>query len=138
MWGVDMDVTISQSCGARVGCHRIFNVFRNSTGFSLLELMVVLTILSVLFGLGIPSLHKIIATNRASSQINSLVGSLALTRSEAIKRGKRITLCQSLDQIKCETSGNWAQGWLGFTDDNKNRQLDNNEKLLIFAFPVSA
>ena len=126
-----MDVIKTQSRGARVGCHGIFNFsFRNSTGFTLLELIAALAILSVLFGLGIPSINSTVTSNRVAHQVNQLVGTLAYSRSEAIKRAERITLCQSQNNTNCDKSGDWTGGWMLFVDKNNNRVLDESEKLL--------
>jgi type IV fimbrial biogenesis protein FimT len=131
MWGVDMDVSALQSRGAMVGCHGIFNFrLQKHSGFTLVELLTTVAILSVVLGLGIPSLQHFLATNRAASQTNQLVGTLALSRSEAIKRGQRITLCQTSSKQECESTGNWSRGWMLFIDENKNKTVDEDEQML--------
>jgi type IV fimbrial biogenesis protein FimT len=126
-----MDVINSQSRGARVGCHGIFHFSAGKgTGFTFLELLITLAVVSLVFSIGVPSLQQLLDSNRASTEINHLVGTLALSRSEAIKRNRRITVCQTADRVHCASSGDWSQGWIGFEDDNKNRQHDENETLL--------
>jgi len=43
-----------------------------------------------------------------------------LARSEAVKRGVRVTLCKSSDGRTCTNVGNWSQGWILFNDLNNN------------------
>jgi type IV fimbrial biogenesis protein FimT len=126
-----MDVTAFISRGDMVCCHGIFNSgLRKHSGFTLLELINTVAIFSIVVGIGVPSFQHFMATNRASSQINNLVSMLAFTRSEAIKRGTQVTLCQSSNNQSCESSGDWSNGWMLFIDSNKNKSLDVNETLL--------
>lgn len=133
-----MDVIKSQSRGARVGCHGIFiSVSQKYTGFTLLEILIILSIVSIVSGFGLPSINNVLTANKISQQVNQLVGTLAYSRSEAIKRQQRITLCQSIDNIKCDKSGDWSHGWILFIDTNRNRVVDEDEKLLHENKPMS-
>jgi len=90
-------------------------------GMTLIELMVTLSILTILLVMGVPMFSGIIARNRAASYTNDFLGSLNLARSEAVTRGQRVVLCKSSDGASCATSGNWEQGWITFIDvDNTN------------------
>jgi type IV fimbrial biogenesis protein FimT len=46
-----------------------------------------------------------------------LITVLTLARSEAVKRGTRVTVCKSANQATCTMAGAWTQGWIAFTDD---------------------
>ncbi|MEW6703552.1 MAG: GspH/FimT family pseudopilin [Pseudomonadota bacterium] len=61
-------------------------------GFTLTELMVTLTVLSVVLAVGIPSFKNLLARNRVSGQANEFIGALNLARSEAVRRGQPVTL----------------------------------------------
>ncbi len=80
------------------------------SGFTLIELMVVISILAILLGIGVPSFRATIEGNRITTVANDLVGALQFARSEAVKRGTNVTLCSSSDQATC--SGAWADGWV--------------------------
>lgn len=80
------------------------------SGFTLIELMVTLSILAILLGIGVPSFRSMIEGNRITTVANDLVGALQFSRSEAVKRGTAITLCASNDQSTC--SGTWVNGWV--------------------------
>lgn len=88
-------------------------------GFTLIELMVTLALAAVLAFLAAPSFRSTIATSKLTSRTNDLVGTLALARSESIRRGTRITVCKSSNQTSCATTGNWEQGWIVFVDTTR-------------------
>ena len=101
-------------------------------GFTLVELMVTLVIAAILLTAGVPSFNTLIKNNRLTTSNNELVSALNLARSEAIKRGLRVTVCKSSDQASCDTSGTgWQQGWIVFTDTNDNADYDSATETLL-------
>jgi type IV fimbrial biogenesis protein FimT len=101
------------------------------SGTTLLELMVVLAVSAILLTIGIPSFISIAASSRLTSATNSMVASLHLARSEAIKRNSRTVLCPSATGTACAASGGWHQGWLVFHDINNNAALDAGEAVIL-------
>jgi type IV fimbrial biogenesis protein FimT len=89
-----------------------------NAGFTLIELMVTLSIVALLLGLATPSFTAFFKDNRISTQVNEFVSSLNFARSESIKRGVRITLCKSNTGNSCATTGDWSQGFIIFTDQS--------------------
>ena len=63
------------------------------TGFTLTELMVVVAIVAILLGIGVPSYRYISNSYRMSAEVNGLLGDLQYARSEAIKEGQTVTTC---------------------------------------------
>lgn len=88
-------------------------------GLTLIELMVAITVMGVLMAIGIPSFQSSIASSRVTTTNNDFASSMALARSEAIRRGTRITVCKSNDGATCVTAGDWAQGWIVFVDTTR-------------------
>ncbi|MEQ1544213.1 GspH/FimT family pseudopilin [Methyloglobulus sp.] len=108
--------------------------FTNALGFTLIELMLTIAIAAVVMGLAVPSFNTAIKNNRLTTQANDLVTSLNLARSEAVKRGTRVTLCKSSDGANCVADGatsNWRQGWIIFTDQNNNNDYDPPAETLL-------
>lgn len=126
-----MDVIHTKSCGRMdSGCGHS-NSCLISSGFSLLELIVVLAMASILFGIGAPSLGPFLSSERGITRMNSLAGSLALTRSEAIKRNQHVVLCKSPDGEYCHRKGaSWHDGWIVFVDRDHDRRRQNDEPIL--------
>jgi type IV fimbrial biogenesis protein FimT len=76
---------------------------KNTAGFTLIELMVVVTVLITLAAVAVPSFNNIIANQRIKSASYELFASLMIARSEAIKRNEDVTIASA--------SGGWQQGW---------------------------
>ena len=102
---------------------------RRCNGFTLQELLTTLTIAS-LIGTTVPSLQNMLAKNRIATQVNRLVGDMNLSRSEAIKRKKLVRLCKSSDGVSCSDSSEWQEGWITYEDNNQNKSLDDDERVL--------
>jgi len=88
-----------------------------SAGFTLVELIVVITIVAMLLALGAPSYRYVTNSNRMSAEVNALLGDLMFARSEAIKEGATVTVCPSSNPTAsapvCATSSTtWDQGWI--------------------------
>ena len=103
------------------------NSIRKS-GFSLVELLVTISVAVTLLSLAAPSFLAFINKNRLATASDELFVSLNYARSEAIKRRTTMTLCaKSTTGILCDTSGtaeDYAQGWLVFLDCNNNNAFD--------------
>jgi type IV fimbrial biogenesis protein FimT len=92
-------------------------------GFSLIEFMVALAIIAILSGLGAASYSGVTGRTRVTGEASDLLLAIELTRSEATKRGARVTLLP--------VGGDWAAGWTVFVDTNGNRQIDPGEPLIL-------
>lgn len=102
-------------------------------GFTLVELMVTITVLAIVVGIAVPSFYAQIQNNRALALGEEFSGALNYARSEAVKRGTRISLCASSDGKKC--SGDWQQGWIAFvdaatSDDSATPVIEKDEAVL--------
>jgi len=99
-------------------------------GTSLMDILTTLAITSLLFGIGIPGFQSYQANSRLVSSTNLLSRSLALARSEAVKREAHVVICKSQDQQNCTAAGSWQQGWIIFEDRQHDRQRDKEEPLI--------
>lgn len=82
-----------------------------SQGFTLIELMVTLSVIAILSAIAAPSFMTIIRDNRLATQANELVGSIQYARTEAAKQGVQVTI-----RSNSAINSQWEQGWIVFTD----------------------
>jgi type IV fimbrial biogenesis protein FimT len=87
---------------------------RRAAGFTLLELMTALLVVAIVLSAGVPSYLSVVRNNRAATNANELVSALTTARSEAVRRGDRVSICRSNDGATC--SGAWEDGWIVFVD----------------------
>lgn len=80
---------------------------RTCNGFTLLELLVTITILSVLSAVAVPSLSSFVANQRIKSVSYDMVSTLVGARSEAIKRNASVIVAP----VTVSSVTNWQNGW---------------------------
>jgi len=80
------------------------------SGFTLIELMMTITILAVVLVVAVPNIRDMIVNNRLATQANNFIAALTVARSEAIKR-RVTTRVQSWDVANDSDTANWALGW---------------------------
>ena len=89
-------------------------------GFSLIEILAVLSIVAILAAVGAPALQNLLMDMRMTTRVNEFVSHLHLARSEAIHRQQRIALCPSSDQTTCAKAPQWQDGWIVFVNNIVN------------------
>lgn len=97
-------------------------------GFTLVELMVTVAVAVIMLAVAVPGFNDIMRSNKLTTNVNSFVQALHLTRSEAIKSGGA-TLCASDNGTSCN-GGDWTKGWILFPDFNLNGTLDAGETIV--------
>lgn len=107
---------------------------KKSLGYTLIELMSMLAVVSILVSVGLPMMNVFFDGNRMISNGNELVAGLHIARSEAIKQQARVTMCQSDDLASCTNTGRWEDGFLVFLDNGGaavgNASVDPGERIL--------
>jgi type IV fimbrial biogenesis protein FimT len=103
---------------------------QDESGVTLLELLIALMFLALLMGMGVGSFKPLLQKIRLQSQAEDLLAGLFLARSEAIKRGMRVTACVSSDGMHCLSKADWDQGWLIFEDVDGNAIRADSEALI--------
>lgn len=97
------------------------------SGFSLIELMIALAVLSIIIAVGLPRMSVFFKGNRMVVNANDLIAGLNIARSEAIKRNGRVSICKSTNASdatpSCTTAGGWDQGWFVFVEGNEDGNI---------------
>lgn len=102
---------------------------RSHSGFSLVELMVVIAILAIVAAASAPGFTTIINNNRLASASNELSATLQSARMEALRRGVRTVVCPSDDGTACTAGQRW-RGFIAFEDANGDGDLGLGERVL--------
>jgi type IV fimbrial biogenesis protein FimT len=89
-----------------------------------------LAIVGLLTSLAAPALHSLLLKNRMTTVVNHLMGALNLARSESIKRNAVVAICKSSDGASCSDEAGWKNGWIVFTDDDNNHEVDAGETVI--------
>ncbi len=105
------------------------NVNNKQNGFSLVELVIAMTMLAILFIVGVPMLNGFAQENVLADVSNRFVSSITLARSEAVSRNQTVIMCQKNDPgTACDNDGNWEDGWVVWIDlDGDNVIEERNE-----------
>ena len=97
-------------------------------GFTLIEVLVTLVIVSILAAYAAPNISAMIEKNRIRTHLNAFASSLLLARSEAALRGFNVTLCASdihsytfestpETTLFCDPlASDFSKGWVVFID----------------------
>lgn len=101
---------------------------RKDSGVTLIELIIVLSIMLILVGAFIPSFSKIIDSTRQQTSLQSLHRITQYARTKAITQGFIVTVCGSTNGSECTKHWNNAEV-LVFHDANNNHQYDEEETL---------
>ena len=113
------------------------------SGFSLVELMVVVALAVILLALATPSFRNMQLKRSVQAAADALVGDLRYARSEALKRSANVIVCNSLNGSSCmavcspavpnvcASTASWKDGWIVFADRNGNGAADAGEILRV-------
>ncbi|MFT4872316.1 GspH/FimT family pseudopilin [Congregibacter sp.] len=112
------------------------------SGFTLIELMMVLILVAILLALSGPSFQASLQRNRLQTAVNSIATALSFARAEAVIRSEPVALCPTVDTASCSGS-NWETGWLIFVDNGaggggaeSDGSLNGSEELLRIGEPA--
>lgn len=97
------------------------------TGFTLLEVMVVLAVAAVLLAIVLPTFGTAMAAARASQARAALLETVVDSVRYAGIRGVEVVACPEAAGGGCADSWDWSGGWTAFADLDGDRIRDANE-----------
>lgn len=95
--------------------------FHRYQGFSLIELLTSLAVISILLFAGVPSITKVAYDYKVKTATQNLLTAIQTTRTLAVMKHKRAVL---------RAKDEWHHGWELFIDDNDNGKRDSDEQLI--------
>ena len=104
-------------------------------GFSVIELMVVVSIVGVLTALAAPSMSELIARWRTNAVAEQVASALTLARVEAIRRSGNVVMQKSNSTYSgstnnCSTNQQWSCGFILYADVDRNGSQDAGDVVL--------
>ncbi len=93
-----------------------------SRGFTLIEALVALTLITLLIGLGVPAMTELIRSYQLKTASHALHISFNQARQASVTRRVPV-LVDNQDE-------NWSSGWRVYADQNGNAQWDEGEPVL--------
>ena len=112
------------------------SLYRLFTGFTLVELMIVLMVMAVTLLLSAPSMQELVQGNRLRSESIRFLRAINLARSEAVMRNGPVSICPSMMAVtgKAQCAGTYADGWIVFANADKDKVVDAGSDEVLQAF----
>lgn len=109
---------------------------RKEAGFSLIELVVTLSVLTIILTIALPSFAALLQGSRESSTYHLLTTSLAAARLRAVKDNAPVTVCPSADGRTCRGDAIWSEGWILYRDPGRDLQPASSDAVIQQFGPV--
>lgn len=109
---------------------------RTDAGFTLVELLTVLTILALLLTVGMPAFSGVLDRQRCAGALHLLSADMAMARATAVMRREAIVVCpREAAAGGCSGTRDWSGGWMVFRDPDGNRAPDAADHVLRLTDP---
>ena len=85
------------------------------SGFTLVELLISIAVMSLILILGIPSFMTFIQNNRVMSQMDEFANALNYARTTALNQNITVAVCPATANNSSTCGANWSTGWIVIT-----------------------
>jgi type IV fimbrial biogenesis protein FimT len=101
------------------------------SGFTVIELLVMLAIAAVLAGVAAPGLGAMVDRQRLRRACEDMSDAIYFARREALRRGGNVTLHKGASEgCSAREATDWSCGWFVFDDADGNGELGPGEAVL--------
>jgi type IV fimbrial biogenesis protein FimT len=108
---------------------------RCTAGFTLIEAVVSMSVVSILAGIAVPAMQDAAEAARSGAAKGALLEAWLTSVAHAANTGSEVVLCPG-DADGCRNSIDWSRGWIAYADLDGNRQRSPNETLLTAGEPL--
>lgn len=105
--------------------------YKKYLGFSFLEIVICIAIISIIYFYTIPYFHKHMAQAESTKTQNLFISSISMAKNHAATYRSNVVICSSENGEQCQKS-QWHIGIIIFLDKNQNKQVDENEKIILY------
>jgi type IV fimbrial biogenesis protein FimT len=106
--------------------------YKHNDAFSLIELLITLTLITLLASIALPSFAGLVERNRIYSLRDQLQAQLQYARASSVLHNRDLEVCGSSDGQGCDDQ--WQKGWaLHFADSAQivsHQQLSPNQRIM--------
>lgn len=100
---------------------------RFQIGFTLVETMITIFLVSILISIGLPSFNSMLRNVATVTQANNFIAAVNYARSEAIRRNNTVIMSALTSNLP---QNHWELGWRIWIDSNGNNHFDDSELLM--------
>ncbi|PTN12083.1 GspH/FimT family pseudopilin [Nitrosomonas aestuarii] len=104
--------------------------FTVSAGLTLIELLVTLSVASILLAVAAPGYRVFVQDSQLITQINHFSSAMMLAKNEAIIRNGPTSICPSTNGTGCTGGTVWSNGWIVFADADGDGIVGAGEEII--------
>ena len=108
---------------------------KRNAGFTLMELMIAISIITILSTIAVPSFYYMNNLRITQSQIENLQRTLSMARQMALAKNRQTIVCPSGDGSTCNNDNDWSYGYMAYIDRNRDGDFNDAQDQLIEYIP---
>lgn len=108
---------------------------KRHAGFTLMELMIAISIITILSTIAVPSFYYMNNRRITQSQVENLQRTLSMARQMAIAKNRQTIVCSSEDGSTCNNDTDWSFGYMAYVDRNRDDNFSADQDQLIEYVP---
>ena len=104
-------------------------------GFTLLEMLITVSIVVILVTAVAPNIQSILITNRVTADLNNLSAAVQRARFTAVDEQATVIMCPTENYSEC--TDDWSKAKMVFIDENDDDGKNDDEPIIITRQPIN-